>query len=255
MGGGRIWQGACGAVSRPFDSDTFVLLFFIPSVLLRLSSSSTFVLPFLCLVQGAFKYGEFDGIGTMMFTKPDPRTVTTTWSKGKPVDSKPAQISFPSFAEYDGIVVSLEPHGEGSITYTNGTRYTGQFDSGARQGSGSIKWPNGLAYNGPWKKGERTGNAKVGLTDTYDSYQDDPGEYVTCEWDQFRAEDWVTLYDGATVTKPKPKNQVSHAQWVQEINLARLQNVTHPDLKATPRHVSRAVDSAVYVPGSDPDKK
>jgi hypothetical protein len=45
------------------------------------------------------------------------------------------------------------PQGQGTMTYSSGLEYTGEWDMGLFHGKGSITYPDGIIIEGKWKKG------------------------------------------------------------------------------------------------------
>ena len=48
-------------------------------------------------------------------------------------------------------------HGQGTVTYTDGGTYSGNFVRGSRDGSGQMVYPNGDTYQGSWINDQRQG--------------------------------------------------------------------------------------------------
>lgn len=46
----------------------------------------------------------------------------------------------------------------GTLTYSNGDRYDGDFSEGKKNGQGIMTSPNGEKYDGEWKDDRRDGN-------------------------------------------------------------------------------------------------
>lgn len=91
-------------------------------------------------------------------------------------------ISLPE-GTYTGQIKNNIPHGEGTLTYPDGTEYVGQWKDGKEHGQGIVRWrvdgdtawysgewvdgkwhgngifsyPDGTKYEGKWKEGERHG--------------------------------------------------------------------------------------------------
>jgi hypothetical protein len=49
------------------------------------------------------------------------------------------------------------PHGQGSRTWPDGSKYTGQWKAGKYHGSGMFFWPTGKMYAGEWHSGMKHG--------------------------------------------------------------------------------------------------
>lgn len=52
---------------------------------------------------------------------------------------------------YEGNVSWNSPHGQGKITYSDGSVYVGNFESGKRSGKGTLRNSAGASYEGDWK--------------------------------------------------------------------------------------------------------
>jgi prepilin-type processing-associated H-X9-DG protein len=50
-------------------------------------------------------------------------------------------------------------HGNGNITYADGTYYSGGFKNGKMDGNGKRYYENGDKYTGDWKEDMRHGSA------------------------------------------------------------------------------------------------
>lgn len=66
------------------------------------------------------------------------------------------RIKYPE-ATYVGETVDLKPHGKGTITYTSGIKYTGDFKEGFFHGWGTCYYNNGDLYEGGWQNGKFDG--------------------------------------------------------------------------------------------------
>jgi len=56
-------------------------------------------------------------------------------------------------------------HGQGIKTFSDGTRYEGEFRGGYPHGRGIVTFPNGTRYEGEWRDGDRHGQGIVTLPD------------------------------------------------------------------------------------------
>jgi hypothetical protein len=54
--------------------------------------------------------------------------------------------------DYDGCVI---PHGGGTITFSDGTTYRGNFDKGVPVDHGVLRHPDGMIQSGCWNKPTR----------------------------------------------------------------------------------------------------
>ena len=66
-------------------------------------------------------------------------------------------ITYP-YARYEGEVRDGLPHGRGTMTWNNGTRYyEGEWQAGKKHGQGIRTWPDGTRYEGGWRNDEHHG--------------------------------------------------------------------------------------------------
>jgi len=75
---------------------------------------------------------------------------------------------------YDGEWSKNQPHGQGCVTWSNGTVYTGQFEEGSYNGMGVYVWPSGKKFVGRWEKGIKNGHG----VHTWPSGQSYDGNYT-----------------------------------------------------------------------------
>lgn len=111
-----------------------------------------------------------------------------------------SECVYPSGARFAGNFVDGKIHGEGSITFSNGDRYTGQWKDHYREGQGQfffadgrvykgnfvrnrfhghgvLTWPNGDRYEGAFADGYRHGAGTLYQTD---------GNTLSGQWEQDR---------------------------------------------------------------------
>ena len=50
---------------------------------------------------------------------------------------------------------SFQEHGNGTLTRTNGTVYSGGWKDGKQHGYGTVTDSSGRAYSGKWENGQR----------------------------------------------------------------------------------------------------
>lgn len=68
------------------------------------------------------------------------------------------ELIWESGKEYNGQVKNENiPHGKGTLTWSDGKKYFGDFKEGKRDGKGTTRYPNGNKYVGDYKEDKRTG--------------------------------------------------------------------------------------------------
>ena len=92
-----------------------------------------------------------------------------------------------------------DPHGTGTETYTNGSKYEGQYKDGKKHGTGTQTWGRGSwegdRYEGQWKDGKRhgTGTYTEANGDTYEGQYKDgkrhgTGTYTWANGDKYEGQ-------------------------------------------------------------------
>lgn len=66
---------------------------------------------------------------------------------------------------YKGMMKFTCAHGLGTMHYTNGDIYVGNFDDCRRSGNGKMTYANGIVYEGEWKDHKQHGKGLVTYTD------------------------------------------------------------------------------------------
>ena len=74
---------------------------------------------------------------------------------------------------YEGEWENGEIHGQGTMVWTNGDTYEGEWENGEEHGQGTMVWVNGDTYEGEWKNGAIHGQGKYVWAD---------GETYEGEW-------------------------------------------------------------------------
>ena len=59
-------------------------------------------------------------------------------------------------------------HGQGTLNYPDGRKYTGQFADDQKNGFGTLTWPDKRKYTGLWKDGKQHGK---GVYTNYEGIQ------------------------------------------------------------------------------------
>lgn len=67
-------------------------------------------------------------------------------------------VCYPNGDKYTGdFSHGLVRHGQGTMTYNNGAKYSGQWVDDFRDGTGTMEYTNGDTYSGHWEKGAAQG--------------------------------------------------------------------------------------------------
>lgn len=102
---------------------------------------------------------------------------------------------------YEGQRLGGLPHGHGSLTWPDGSRYLGQVHHGAVHGLGHWQWPNGSVYAGQLDRGVRHGLGSFFHAASACVY--------TGSWEQGRREGFgVLLAASDTVGEPSAQEQL-----------------------------------------------
>lgn len=102
--------------------------------------------------------GNFELLQTIvtdeLFSKPQtPQFVQTIEADSflrDAVDSVEGSILYSNGSKYVGEIGIQERCGKGTIIFRNGERYTGNWLGGLKHGEGVYNWPNGDFYQGSW---------------------------------------------------------------------------------------------------------
>ena len=57
-----------------------------------------------------------------------------------------------------------QPHGEGTLKFKSGDKYSGEWKDGSRNGEGSYTWASGDKYTGEWEDNKRNGKGILSLS-------------------------------------------------------------------------------------------
>ena len=72
-------------------------------------------------------------------------------------------LTYSDGSTYVGEFKNNKPSGQGAITWSSGYKYVGEFKDGKKSGQGTYTYPNGATYVGEWEVDKRSG---IG-TETY----------------------------------------------------------------------------------------
>lgn len=101
--------------------------------------------------------------------------IAKTSAMKKIIQKIKSQFAFRKKYNIGGVKCLYEGHldenelanGQGSLTYSNGCFYEGEFENGVMQGQGKMTYPNGESYEGGFKHGKRHGVGKIRYNDGY----------------------------------------------------------------------------------------
>jgi len=63
--------------------------------------------------------------------------------------------------KYEGEWKDGQKHGQGTYTWSNGNKYVGEFKDGKKHGQGTFTWSNGKKYVGEFKNGIQNGQGTL----------------------------------------------------------------------------------------------
>ena len=109
---------------------------------------------------GNFRDGMRHGEGVLIL--PGDRKLVGVWVDN---EIREGTITFPDGTSYTGQWMFRERNGQGTLTFPDGRKYIGEFKSGQRHGKGTIIYPDGRKYSGDFKFGERTGSGTMTYSD------------------------------------------------------------------------------------------
>jgi len=66
-------------------------------------------------------------------------------------------LTFSDGSKYEGKFRDDKKHGKGTETYSDGSSYEGEWKDGKQDGNGMYTWSDGRKYVGEWKEGYKTG--------------------------------------------------------------------------------------------------
>jgi len=90
--------------------------------------------------EGEIKNGEMDGLGFMTYLYGE-KSVVGEWKNGKEWNTK--------HTKKDG-----KRNGQGTMTYSDGDKYVGEYKNGKENGQGTYTFSNGDKYAGEYKDGK-----------------------------------------------------------------------------------------------------
>ena len=109
---------------------------------------------------GNFKEGMRHGEGVMLM--PGKRKIVGLWQDNELVEGT---ITYSDGRTYTGQWQFRERSGQGTLTWSDGRKYSGEFKNDQRHGKGTLIYPDGRQYVGDFQFGERTGQGTLILPD------------------------------------------------------------------------------------------
>lgn len=91
-------------------------------------------------------------------TKGDGTVYEGSWEKGLLIDGT---ITYPDGSRYSGTFKDGLYNGYGHMSYSDGSRYVGNWVDGWQHGAGKMDYVDGSSYDGEWKEGEKHGRGKM----------------------------------------------------------------------------------------------
>lgn len=134
--------------------------------------------------EGEFVNGQKNGEGT--YTKADGTVVTENWVNGNKIETLTLENG-----TYTGGVANGKPEGQGTMEYTNGQKYEGEWKDGVRSGKGRCTWPDGGYYDGEWANDAFNGQGTqyLGGSENVNFYV---GEFVNNKWEGHGTFTWTS---------------------------------------------------------------
>lgn len=109
--------------------------------------------------EGEFRDGRFHGQGTMFYV--DGSRLDCQWEQGSPIQSD-LQRRQETLGPYDrNCNLEFCREGTGTYTYSDGSRFLGEFLNGQPEGEGTVYYINGDKYVGGWQRHAPHGNGTM----------------------------------------------------------------------------------------------
>ena len=92
------------------------------------------------------------------------------------------ELTFSDGSKYEGEFKDDKKHGQGTETYSDGSSYEGEWKDGEQDGNGTYTWSDGGKYVGEWKDGYKTGKGTIttslGFNFKYNVHSSLPNDWV-----------------------------------------------------------------------------
>jgi hypothetical protein len=133
-------------------------------------------------------------------TFPTPKDVQEKWNHGV---REWTMIRYNNGSMYKGDCKekSIIPHGNGSMTYPDGTLYHGSFYNGSCQGNGSITYKNGNSFHGLWNHNKEEGEGQFYFKN---------GFILKGKWNKGKR------MSKATIVSPQNDSMTLSSDWTEE---------------------------------------
>lgn len=112
--------------------------------------------------EGQWLNGAMNGEGTYTFA--DGVAVSGKFSDNV-LDTSYCTITFPDGTVYSGRLIEGKISGSGTMTYPNGDKYAGAYKNGKRNGKGTYIWKSGDQYDGNWIDDAMSGDGTYSFAD------------------------------------------------------------------------------------------
>lgn len=112
---------------------------------------------------GQWCHGMKDGAG-ILSNNSTGVTKEGCWEADEPLNDGEWTITFPDGSKFTGQCLKSRPHGRGVCKYANGDLYDGQWVHGKRHGLGTGFFANGESFVGQWENNHVALNGKGQLT-------------------------------------------------------------------------------------------
>ena len=91
-------------------------------------------------------------------------------------------LTFSDGSKYEGEYRDDKKHGQGTATFSDGNSYEGEWKDGKQDGKGEYSWSDGRKYVGEWKDGFKTGQGTLttsfGFDFKYNVHSSLPNDWV-----------------------------------------------------------------------------
>lgn len=165
--------------------------------------------------EGEFQNGRFHGQGTMYYA--DGSRLESRWEQGVPMqgDARSQQAITGAFDRNCNLEFCQD--GTGNYTYSDGSRYLGEFFKGLPEGQGTTYYINGDRYSGGWKQ-----HAPHGTGTMY--YKS--GKVLAAEWELGRPLRELPATPAASPSNATPPPTTAEVKiWAVVVGVAQYQHM------------------------------